>query len=118
MVCFYGSSELTWRDVQHIIVQTSNTERLQNEADADWRQNAAGHVFSDYFGFGLLDAEAMINLANPETWMSVPEKSICTYIASSEFDARWLCNIFYLKYVLWINRHKMIVILLYWYLKI
>ncbi|XP_071794025.1 neuroendocrine convertase 1-like [Asterias amurensis] len=83
-----ANPDLTWRDVQHIIVQTSRRDRLQTEPDANWRQNAAGHNFSDYFGFGLVDAEAMVNLANPETWINYPEKSVCTVEADEGYDAR------------------------------
>ncbi|XP_022108498.1 neuroendocrine convertase 1-like [Acanthaster planci] len=85
-----ANPDVTWRDAQHIIVQTSNTRLLREAEGVEWRRNAAGHVFSDYFGFGLLDAEAMVDLANPESWMSVPEKSVCTIKAGPSFTERKL----------------------------
>ena len=66
--------ELTWRDVQHIIVRTARRANLRAE---DWRQNGAGYNLSHAFGFGLMDAGAMVRLAT--TWQTVPDQE------------RWVC---------------------------
>ena len=57
---------LGWRDMQHIIVRTSKRQLLRAD---DWQTNAAGFEYSHVFGFGLMDAEAMVRLA--EQWSSV-----------------------------------------------
>ncbi|XP_061658032.1 LOW QUALITY PROTEIN: proprotein convertase subtilisin/kexin type 5-like [Syngnathoides biaculeatus] len=64
---------LTWRDLQHIIVQTSDTRQL---AASDWQMNGAGHKVSHLYGFGLLDAEGMVLRA--KRWRRVPPQSACT----------------------------------------
>lgn len=61
--------ELTWRDVQHLIVRTARRANLRAE---DWRQNGAGYNLSHAFGFGLMDAGAMVRLAT--TWQTVPDQ--------------------------------------------
>ncbi|MBN3318924.1 PCSK5 convertase, partial [Atractosteus spatula] len=63
---------LTWRDVQHIIVKTSRAGHLNAP---DWKINAAGHKVSHLYGFGLMDAEAMVKEA--ERWKQVPPQHIC-----------------------------------------
>ncbi|KAM4809929.1 proprotein convertase subtilisin/kexin type 5 [Rhinophrynus dorsalis] len=63
---------LTWRDVQHIIVRTSRQGHLNAP---DWKTNAAGHKVSHLYGFGLMDAEAMVIEA--EKWTTVPAQHIC-----------------------------------------
>ena len=65
--------ELNWRDVQHLTVRTS---RPRGKLEArDWSDNGAGLSFSHSFGFGLMDAGAMVKLA--KRWKTVPEQKIC-----------------------------------------
>jgi len=66
---------LTWRDIQHIVVWTSNWEPLKN--DQDWSPNGVGLHVNRKFGFGLLVAEKIVELAKPTTFKTVPEKTIC-----------------------------------------
>ncbi|KAG9281847.1 proprotein convertase subtilisin/kexin type 5 [Astyanax mexicanus] len=63
---------LTWRDVQHIIVKTSRRGHL---SAPDWQSNGAGYDVSHLYGFGLMDAEAMVKEA--ETWREVPTQHVC-----------------------------------------
>uniref|UniRef100_A0AAY4DIR2 P/Homo B domain-containing protein n=1 Tax=Denticeps clupeoides TaxID=299321 RepID=A0AAY4DIR2_9TELE len=63
---------LTWRDVQHIIVKTSRPGHL---SAPDWQTNGAGHDVSHLYGFGLMDAEAMVKEA--EKWTQVPAHRVC-----------------------------------------
>ncbi|KAG9354047.1 hypothetical protein JZ751_012171, partial [Albula glossodonta] len=67
-----ANSQLTWRDVQHIIVRTSRTAHLSS---AGWHTNAAGYQVSHLYGFGLMDAEAMVREA--EGWRQVPSQHTC-----------------------------------------
>ncbi|KAM9793224.1 proprotein convertase subtilisin/kexin type 5 [Syngnathus typhle] len=64
---------LTWRDLQHIIVRTSDTRQL---VAADWQKNGAGYKVSHLYGFGLLDAERMVLQA--KRWRRVPAQRACT----------------------------------------
>ncbi|XP_041915930.1 proprotein convertase subtilisin/kexin type 5 isoform X1 [Alosa sapidissima] len=63
---------LSWRDVQHIIVKTSRRGHL---SAPDWQTNGAGHDVSHLYGFGLMDAEAMVTEA--ERWSPVPPHRVC-----------------------------------------
>ncbi len=67
-----ANSELSWRDVQHIIVETSKPENLSS---ADWQMNGANRKVSHSFGYGMMDASAMIDLA--KEWVSVPPQRKC-----------------------------------------
>uniref|UniRef100_A0A4W3IY08 Proprotein convertase subtilisin/kexin type 5b n=1 Tax=Callorhinchus milii TaxID=7868 RepID=A0A4W3IY08_CALMI len=67
-----ANPNLSWRDVQHIIVRTSRSGHLNAP---DWKTNAAGYRVSHLYGFGLMDAEAMVKEA--ERWKSVPPQHIC-----------------------------------------
>ena len=75
----FFSDKLTWRDVQHIVVRTA---KLTSPVDDGWRTNGAGFHFNHKFGFGRLDADAMVEMA--KTWTSVPAQRICTGAASIE----------------------------------
>ena len=69
MVSF--SSRLTWRDIQYLIVYTSNSEPLVT--DTNHFVNGAGLTVSHQFGFGAIDAEAMVTRA--KRWINVPERT-------------------------------------------
>uniref|UniRef100_A0A8C9V0U4 Proprotein convertase subtilisin/kexin type 5b n=1 Tax=Scleropages formosus TaxID=113540 RepID=A0A8C9V0U4_SCLFO len=71
---------LTWRDVQHIIVKTSRAGHL---SAPDWKTNAAGYNVSHLYGFGLMDAEAMVKEA--EHWKQVPPQHVCVESADRQF---------------------------------
>ncbi|XP_047448534.1 proprotein convertase subtilisin/kexin type 5b isoform X2 [Mugil cephalus] len=70
---------LTWRDVQHIIVKTSRAGHL---SAPDWKTNAAGYNVSHLYGFGLMDAEAMVKEA--ERWKQVPNQHVCVESADRQ----------------------------------
>ena len=60
------SPDLTWRDVQYLIVYTSNPSKT----DDLYVKNGAGILTSREFGFGVMDAEAMVTRAR--SWVNVP----------------------------------------------
>ena len=68
---FLHSPELTWRDVQYLIAYTSNPDILTVD---DLATNGAGLKFSHHFGFGAIDAEAMVTRARH--WINVPEQQM------------------------------------------
>jgi furin len=55
-----ANSNLTWRDVQYLIILTSDPFNLKN---SDWQKNGVGKYFSHNFGFGLMNAGKMVDLA-------------------------------------------------------
>ncbi|XP_074605697.1 proprotein convertase subtilisin/kexin type 4-like [Brevipalpus obovatus] len=64
---------LTWRDMQYIVVMTSRYEPLKLESG--WSTNGVGRNFSHKFGYGLMDAEAMVDIA--QRWQPLPRQRIC-----------------------------------------
>ncbi|XP_034241763.1 furin-like protease 1 isoform X2 [Thrips palmi] len=67
-----ANRDLTWRDMQHIVVRTARPANLQS---SDWAVNGVGRNVSHSFGYGLMDAHAMVQLAR--TWKAVPEQRRC-----------------------------------------
>lgn len=67
-----ANPNLTWRDVQHILVQSA----IKNDpGNSGWVDNAAGYHVNHAYGFGQIDAHAAVSLA--ETWTTVdPEVSV------------------------------------------
>ncbi|XP_069608109.1 neuroendocrine convertase 1 [Ranitomeya imitator] len=78
---------LTWRDMQHLVVWTSEYDPLAN--NSGWKKNGAGLMVNSRFGFGLLNAKELVNLADPKTWKGVPEKKECI-VKDSDFTPRLL----------------------------
>ncbi|XP_041695706.1 proprotein convertase subtilisin/kexin type 4-like [Coregonus clupeaformis] len=64
---------LTWRDVQHLVVRASRLADLQTQ---DWRTNGVGRPVSHYYGYGLLDAGRLVDLASK--WKAVKPQKKCT----------------------------------------
>ncbi|XP_020556399.1 proprotein convertase subtilisin/kexin type 6 isoform X4 [Oryzias latipes] len=67
---------LSWRDVQHLLVKTSRPAHLKAE---DWKTNAAGLTVSHLYGFGLVDADAMVMEAR--RWRPVPPQHTCSQVS-------------------------------------
>ncbi|CAH0718280.1 unnamed protein product, partial [Brenthis ino] len=72
-----ANRDLTWRDMQHIVVRTARPERLS--IGGEWRINGVGRNVSHSFGYGLLDAAGMVRLA--KTWRTVPPQRRCELAA-------------------------------------
>ncbi len=70
-----ANPELTWRDVRHIIANTSTIIDVEDEvveltvgegtfaAHDGWVENAAGYSFNNLYGFGRVDAGAAVEMA-------------------------------------------------------
>lgn len=69
---FSHSRNLTWRDMQHLVVHTS----YPFPKDPNWHTNGAGLSVSHKYGFGVIDAGALVNRALK--WQSVPPQVNCT----------------------------------------
>ncbi|KAG7300217.1 hypothetical protein JYU34_015779 [Plutella xylostella] len=72
-----ANKDLTWRDMQHIVVRTARPERLSS--GGEWRVNGVGRNVSHSFGYGLLDAGGMVRLAR--AWRTVPAQRKCELAA-------------------------------------
>ena len=68
-----ANPKLTWRDMQHIVIATSRPDPLRWESG--WQVNGVGRQYSHKFGYGLMDAEGMVRLA--EVWRTVAPQRIC-----------------------------------------
>ena len=72
-IVFPSSRNLTWRDVQYLIVYTSNPALTKSVTSSNVNGaiiNGAGLRVSRQFGFGVMDAEAMVTRARH--WVNVP----------------------------------------------
>lgn len=61
--------ELGWRDVQYLIVQTA---KITDPKDLDWTNNGAGYRINHKYGFGNLDASALVNASMNHTLVPSP----------------------------------------------
>lgn len=59
-----ANPNLTWRDVQQILVETSTKN---DPSDSGWFTNAAGYHFNHNYGFGRINAAAAVEAAR--TWV-------------------------------------------------
>jgi len=75
------NQELTWRDIQHMIVLTSKRRALHDSVHL-WKKNGIGLEFNHLFGFGILDAGSMVKAA--KLWVNVPERRTCV---GAQFDS-------------------------------
>ena len=64
---------LTWRDMQHLVIMTSRPGPLL--AESGWMTNGRGRQYNHKFGYGLMDAGGMVDLA--EKWKNVPLQHVC-----------------------------------------
>ncbi|XP_057366840.1 furin-like protease 1 isoform X2 [Daphnia carinata] len=67
-----ANRNLTWRDMQHIVVRTAKPANLKAD---DWQVNGVGRNVSHSFGYGLMDAAAMVRLAR--VWSTVAPQQFC-----------------------------------------
>lgn len=71
-----ANPKLTWRDIQHLTVLTSKRNHLyDSKGEHNWTINGAGLEFNHLFGYGVLDAGDMVDLAHE--WTSVPDRFHC-----------------------------------------
>lgn len=70
---FLSSNNLTWRDMQHIVVLSAKRKNLEG----NWMENGVGLNVSHWFGYGLINASAMVDYARE--WVPVPEQTKCIF---------------------------------------
>ncbi|KAM6189616.1 proprotein convertase subtilisin/kexin type 4 [Sarcoramphus papa] len=64
---------LTWRDLQHLVIRTSKPAHLQAE---DWAVNGVGRKVSHHYGYGLLDAGLLVEMA--KAWTGTRAQRRCS----------------------------------------
>ncbi|NWX06233.1 PCSK4 convertase, partial [Caloenas nicobarica] len=64
---------LTWRDMQHLVVRSSQPVHLQAE---DWAVNGVGRKVSHHYGYGLLDAGRLVEMA--KAWTGTRPQRTCS----------------------------------------
>ncbi|XP_060797058.1 furin (paired basic amino acid cleaving enzyme) a [Neoarius graeffei] len=74
-----ANKNLTWRDMQHLVVRTSNPAHLITN---DWKTNGVGRKVSHSYGYGLLDAAAIV--AQAKNWTNVGPQQKCVISMVSE----------------------------------
>ena len=55
-----ANSDLSWRDIQHILVRTS---KKVDSSDEGWFKTYEGRDYNHKYGYGLVDASSAVNLA-------------------------------------------------------
>ncbi|EYB92117.1 hypothetical protein Y032_0197g1549 [Ancylostoma ceylanicum] len=75
-----ANPDLTWRDLQHIVIRAAKPINLRA---GDWVTNGVGRNVSHSFGYGLMDAGAMVQLAR--NWTTAPEQHKCRQFYPSRF---------------------------------
>jgi len=72
-----ANSNLTWRDMQHIVLRTARPLSAMRPKEPDqWRRNGVGRLVSHSYGYGLMDAGAMVRMA--KYWKTVPPQRECS----------------------------------------
>lgn len=62
--------------MQHLVVLTSKRNHLHDSSHMHpWKLNGAGLEYNHLFGFGVLDAGDIVDMAM--NWRSVPERFHC-----------------------------------------
>ncbi|XP_037545715.1 furin (paired basic amino acid cleaving enzyme) a [Nematolebias whitei] len=72
-----ANKNLTWRDMQHLVVRTS---RPVNLVANDWRTNGVGRKVSHSYGYGLLDASAITSLAKSWSYVGPQRKCVISIL--------------------------------------
>ena len=71
-----ANPDLTWRDIQHILVRAS---KKVDSSDEGWFKTHVGRDFNHAYGYGLIDASAAVDLA--ERWDNVTKEVNFTEIS-------------------------------------
>ncbi|KAJ3117104.1 pheromone processing endoprotease [Phlyctochytrium bullatum] len=83
--------DLSWRDVQHLAVETAVPINLQ---DPSWELTSTGRKYSHRFGYGKVDSWAIVEAAktwknvNPQVNYTTPVLAVNQEIPQGDSDAR------------------------------
>lgn len=79
--------ELSWRDLQYLAMDTAIPV---NEEDGSWQETAIGKKYSNNYGYGKLDAYAIVDraktweLVKPQAWFFADKDTVNKPIPSGE----------------------------------
>jgi hypothetical protein len=73
-----ANSKLTWRDVMYLVVLTSRPKAIKSN---NYIVNKRGFLVSSRYGFGLMDAGRMVDMA--KKWQNVPILRSCQTLNSN-----------------------------------
>lgn len=77
--------ELTWRDMQHLLVTTSVPLNLD---DPSWFKNGIGRLYSPLFGYGRIDAHKLVTAARTIPLKPTPQiRSFPWLLAKKSIEA-------------------------------
>ena len=88
-----ANPRLTWRDIMYLIVLTSRPKAIKSN---NYKANKRGLLVSTRYGFGLMNAGRMVELA--QKWLNVPELHTCSILDNNFSIAKLKPN--YLKAIL------------------
>ncbi|KAL7674421.1 hypothetical protein ACOME3_000701 [Neoechinorhynchus agilis] len=76
-----ANKELTWRDVQYLLVMSSRKLSGMYAASyhETWHVNGAGFDVSDVFGFGMINAEAFVKMAQAMKYTRLSDIHACSF---------------------------------------
>jgi len=69
---------LSWRDVQHILVETATKN---DPSDTSWQVNQAGHDINEKYGFGFVNAAGAVDAAR--RWITVDDEIAPTPVTTA-----------------------------------
>jgi len=76
-LALHANPKLSWRDIQHLTVLTSKRNHLYDPtASHNWTINGAGLEFNHLFGYGVMDAGDMVDMAR--NWKTAPDRWHCS----------------------------------------
>ncbi len=77
-----ANPQLSWRDVKYIL---SNTARKNDADDSGWKNNGAGLPVNHSYGFGLVDAEAAVEMA--KNFAGLPSERVSILYTDNAYAA-------------------------------
>lgn len=86
---------LTYRDIMHLLVNTSRSGFPGFRERTMFNKNAAGLYVSSYFGFGLLDIGSLVERS--KSWNNVPKGETCRQNKNFNTPLRRQSNFFVVK---------------------
>jgi len=84
-----ANPKLTWRDVMYLTVLSSRPKAIKSN---NYIMNKRGLLVSSRYGFGLMDAGKMVEIA--KNWVTVPDLQSCPTL-NSNFKMYKLFNFFF-----------------------
>ncbi len=80
-LCLEANPSLTWRDLMYLTVMSSRPKAIRTN---NFLVNKRGFMVSSRYGFGLMDAGRMVEMARD--WVSVPAMSTCVTNRPGDFE--------------------------------